>query len=572
MISQELLYTPTGVVRYTIPADTSLVDPLRKRFIDTISNGDLTEDELIQWKLVFSELVFNAICHGAKNDPAQSIDVEWSITQNAIIIAALDPGPGPPDGILNSPSLPVDSTSESGRGLFLIANFADELRPWRGPHGFRLEVLKHYPSQGLPLPSTPEMDSVFDELSSCYESLYVFHRLTENLIESGNLRDFISNSLSEFPSLHPLDRIYFQGSPTIPETIRNILSPADWFLDPNDGPPTMRALGTLTRETVWESFEDLARQNLDFPSLSTVGAGCVFPILAGDIHFGALIVLRPSTATDMRLRALGTLRTLADLCGIACANAHLSNIRDESQKDLRELEIAVGIQKALLPILPAPSSNRWLVSIHQESSLTIAGDYAIAKTDHAGNLVVAMIDVMGKGVSAALLASIFRTAFDMSLHIPSSSDILGTINRTLCNQLGNLGMFITCAIARVAADGKSLDHSSAGHCPTFFYRSDGSRTFLQPSGPPLGILPDIRYTGDHFALDGGERIVFVTDGCYEWDRHDQDFGWERFVEHMDHNRTSPHQELWTRIRDRIRTEHGANLEDDCTLVTLDILQ
>lgn len=571
MSSHELLHTPAGVVRYSIPADPALVAPLRQRFIDTISNGELTENELVQWKLVFSELVFNAIFHGAKNDPAQVINVEWSITQDAIILAARDPGAGPPDEALDSPSLPADPTSESGRGLFILANFADELRPWRGPLGFCLEVLKYYPGQGLQLPGDPEIDSILDELSSCYESLSVFHRLTGNLIESANLRDFIGSALDEFLSLHPLDRIFFLGAPTLPETIRGILGTANWFLDQNDADPTLKSLGTLTRETVWESFEDLVRQNPDFQSLRSVGAGCVFPIVAGGIHFGALVALRKPTVTESKRRALGTLRTLADLCGIACANAYLSNIRDESQKNLRELEIAVEIQKALLPILPAPVSNRWLVSIYQESSLTIAGDYAIAKTDPAGNLVVAMIDVMGKGVSAALLASIFRTAFEMSLHISTSAGILETINRTLCNQLGSLSMFITCAIARVSADGKSLDHSSAGHCPTFFYLADGSRTFLQPSGPPLGIIPEIVYTGDHAALAGGERLVFVTDGCYEWDRRDEDFGWQRFVEHMDQSRASPPPELWTHLRDRIRNPHGANLEDDCTIVTLDIL-
>ncbi len=572
MSYQELLAPPIGVVRYTIPADTSMVGPLRKRFIDSISNGELSEADLAQWTLVFSELVFNAIFHGAKNNISSCINVEWSITQNAIILGALDPGQGPSDEALRSPSLPVDPTSESGRGLFILFNFADDLRAFRGEKGFFLEVVKFYPSQGLPLPGNPEIDSVIDELSSCYESLSVFHRLTENLIESGNLRDFIGSSIDEFLSLHPLDTIFFLGSSTLPETVQQVLSTANWFLDQNDADPTLKTLGTLTRETVWESFEDLTRQNINFKSLRSVGAGCVFPIVAGGIHFGALIALRKRTVSTVQRRSLGTLRTLADLCGIACANTHLSNIRDESQKDLRELEIAVEIQKALLPILPAPVSDRWHVSINQESSLTIAGDYAIARTDATGNLVVAMIDVMGKGVSAALLASIFRTAFEMSLNIPSSSQILDTMNQTLCGQLGDLSMFITCAIARISADGKHLDHSSAGHCPTFFYKADGSRHFLHPSGPPLGILPEASYSSDVAPLHGGERLVFITDGCYEWDRRDEDFGWHRFVEHMDENRTSTPQQLWSQVRERIRTEYGATLEDDCTLITLDILK
>lgn len=572
MNSATSLLPPIEVVRYTIPADNSLVEPLCQRFITTISNGELPDSDLDSWRSVFHELVVNAIGHGAKNDPAQSVDVEWSITRNAIILSTQDPGQGIPDSVLFSPQLPSDPLAESGRGIFIIANNVDEIRPWHGPNGFRLEVLKYYPTDGLPLPSNPDLDDVLDELSSTYECLTAFHRLTGNLIISANLREFIGSSLEEFLSLHPLDRIFFLGAPTLPESIRDILRSAHWFMDQQDADPTLRCLGALTSETVWENFDDLARQNVDVHSLRSVGAGCVFPIVAGDIHFGALIALRKPAVTESKSRSLGTLRTLSDLCGIACANSYLSHVRDESHKNLHELEIAVNIQKALLPILPSPVSQQWSVSIYQESSLTIAGDYAIAKTDADGNLVLAMIDVMGKGVSAALLASIFRTAFEMSLHLPSSSTILETINNTLCKQLGDLTMFITCAIARVSADGSSLDHASAGHCPTFFYQADGSRSFFQPSGPPLGILPDITYALDRVTLRGGERFFFVTDGCYEWDRLDHDSGWQHFVEHMDHKRTVPSDQLWTDLLDRIHNAYGPSLEDDCTIITLDILK
>lgn len=565
----EALPAATGIVRYEISADPAAVPPLRQQFIETISNGELSETEITRWKLVFSELAFNAIVHGASGDPARRVSVEWCITENSIVLGTRDPGEGPPDELLDAPPLP-DPTAESGRGLFLIASFADELRRWRGPAGFLLEVVKHYPRQGLPLPGNPELDAVLDELSSCYESLSAFHQLTENLIESTNLREFIQDSLEGFMALHPHDRIFIQGAPSIPETIRRTLGPAPWFLDPDDASHTLKELGSLTRETVWESFEDLERQRLHFQSLRAVGAGCVFPIVTGGTHFGAMIVLRKNTAPHMRFRSLGTLRTLADLCGIACANAHLTQIRDAAQRDLRELEIAVDIQKSLLPILPAPVSDAWSVFIRQESALTVAGDYAIARTDPDGNLVAAIIDVMGKGVSAALLASIFRTAFEMSLHISSAAGILETINRTLCHQLGDLTMFITCAVARIPADGSALDHASAGHCPTFLYQKNGPPLLLEPSGPPLGIFADSRYTGESLPLHGGERVIFVTDGCYEWDRHERALSWDKFVERMNEDRALPAPDLWHRIRGRSRAAGHSTLEDDCTLLTIDI--
>lgn len=565
-----VLPNPSEAKRYALPADRYMVEPLRDLFIQEISQSNVPESDLNQWKLVFNELVFNAIFHGAKEDPKATIGVEWSLLKDAVFLSAQDPGQGPPESSLINPTLPEDPAAESGRGLFILSEFADEFHYWRGSSGFRLEIVKKYPGLGESMKMDPVLERTLEELSSCYESLSVFHRLTVNLIESSNLRKFIDDSLNEFLALNPLDRILFQGSPNIPETTRSTLHNAAWFLDPNDAGIALKSLGSLTRETVWESREDLIRQNLNVEALHSVGAGCVFPILAGDIHFGALVVLRKPSPTAIQFRSLGTLRTLADLCGIACANAHLSSIRDESQRDLRELEIAVDIQKALLPIEESPPSRYWKVSIHQDSSLSIAGDYAIAKTAPDGTLVIAMIDVMGKGVSAALLASIFKTAFSLALHLPTSADILNTINRCLCEQLGSLTMFITCAIARVSPDGKKLDHASAGHCPTFLYASDGARSFIEPSGPPLGILPDMEYQNDIFDLSGRERLVFITDGCYEWDRKDESQGWPRFVEFIDSHLTSPSQVMWSDLRHRIQAHCGNDLEDDCTFLTLDI--
>lgn len=558
-----------GVTRHTLPAEIARVAPLRAAFMETLSSGALPETELHRWELVFQELLVNAICHGAKEDASKTVSIEWCVGHDSITLASTDPGPGPSDEQMENPPLP-DPESLSGRGLLIIAGFADSLRWWRGPAGFRLEVVKNYPALALPLPGNPELDSVLDELSSCYESLSVFHRLTESLIESGNLRDFIDRSLSEFISLHPHDRLFILGAATIPPAIRTTLSPAIWYVDADDSGLTLRTLGSFARETVWESSEDLARQHPANPPLRTLSAGCVFPIVAGDIHFGSLVVLRKPTAPETRFRSLGTLRTLADLCGIACANAHLTGIRDATQRELREFEIAVDIQKSLLPIIPPPVSPQWQVSIHQESALTIAGDYAIARIDPAGNLAIAIIDVMGKGVSAALLASVFRTAFEMSLHIPSSGGMLETINRTLCTQLGDLTMFITCAIARLDAATRTLDHASAGHCPTFLYDSSGDRTFLRPSGPPLGILADSSYVSESIPLRGGERAVFITDGCYEWDRSGSDSGWENFIAFIDSHRATPAIDLWNDLRNRIHTHPGAALDDDCTLLTLDI--
>jgi serine phosphatase RsbU (regulator of sigma subunit) len=87
----------------------------------------------------------------------------------------------------------------------------------------------------------------------------------------------------------------------------------------------------------------------------------------------------------------------------------------------------------------------------------------------------------------------------------------------------------------------------------------------------LGIIAEASYQDDTVELQGGERFVFITDGCYEWARTEADTGWEPFIQLMDQHRTTTAIGLWEHLRSHIREHHGNELEDDCTLIILDIL-
>ncbi|MDB6076807.1 MAG: phosphoserine phosphatase RsbU/P [Akkermansiaceae bacterium] len=563
---------PADVTRYRIPADAELVGPLRDQFATALSAANISEAEVRSWLLTFNELVFNAIRHGASGVPNAEVTIEWCFEEDVIRLATEDPGPGPPDSMLRNPTLPDDPLAESGRGLFLLHNFADELRPFRGHKGFRFEVMKRYPGMGRVMDLEPEMERALEELSICYESLSIFYRLAQNLQESSGLGAFISGALGDFVRMHPFQRVFLLGSVDMPATVFDALKKEPWFLNSEDAGRSMQAFAALKQECVWENPEELERRGIDPGALRHPSAGCAIPVNAGDMHFGSLVALRKSEGNSLNSGSLGILRTLSDLCGIACANSHLGQLRDQSQKKLGELEIAVEIQKSLLPILSPPVSSKWKIRIDHESSLQVAGDYAMAKTDSKGNLVTAIIDVMGKGVSAALLASIFRTTFELCLDRGTSAELLEAINAHLCSQLGDLTMFITCAIARVDAAGKTMDFSSAGHCRTLLYGKDGGRQLLEPSGPPLGLIPDMTYASETIPLRGGERMIFLTDGCYEWDRTTgAEAGWQRFLELADAYRGRPAGDFWVELMHRIHTASGPTPEDDCTLLTLDIL-
>jgi serine phosphatase RsbU (regulator of sigma subunit)/anti-sigma regulatory factor (Ser/Thr protein kinase) len=564
------LPAPGRTTRYMIPADVGLVSSVRTNFSTDLNAAQLSEAERQAWLLSFNELVFNAIIHGAGSDPDKEVRIEWNMTESAVFLATEDPGPGPEEHRLSHPSLPEDPLAESGRGIFMLADFADQMRYFRGPKGFRLEIEKKHPGIGRQLDLDPEMERTLEELSTCYESLSIFYRLAQNLQESAELGKFIGGALDDFIRLHPFQTVFLLGSDRMPESVFQSLKEEAWFLDPKLADHTLTTLCDLQQEVTWDHVSDLRHVGIESHS-NRLNPGCALPVTAGDLHFGCLVALRTSSQDSLHSRSLGILRTLSDLCGIACVNTHLRQIRDQSQKELGELAAAVEIQKALLPILPSPTSDKWNVGIFHQPSLKVAGDYAIARRDHAGNLVTAIIDVMGKGVSAALLSSIFRSTFELCVDTQTSAKLLEIINRHLCNQLGNLTMFITCAIIRLDRDGKTMDFASAGHCKTIVQPSDAESYLLEASGPPLGIMDDSSYTSELIHLEGGERIVMLTDGCYEWDRaQDTLAGWQNFFEHCEKFRKQEPSVIWDELMTRIAGGNPITLEDDCTLLTIDI--
>lgn len=565
MISLE----PAEVHRHTFPADRGKVRAVRDQFINMLTESPLDQREIDGWRLAITELAFNAVSHGAKDNPDKEVTIEWTFDRDSVRVISEDPGEGPPDHRILNPKLPDDPLSESGRGLYILNEFVDEMKHWRSPHGFRIELVKNYPGMGRIRGIASESEPILEELAASYESLAIFYRLAQNLQEVSDLGRFVSDALENFRRLHPFDRVFLLSTENAPNSFRETLSEQDWFLDYHDSEPIFHPLSEVDKETVWETPNDLEFLGLGEDYHLGHTPGCILPVSVEEVRFGTLIALRKPNHGSIHSRSLSILRTLADLCGISCTNLYLRNVRTKAQRDLRDFEIAVGIQKSLLPIIQPPTSDHWDAQIRQTSSLSVAGDYATARLDSDGNLVLAIIDVMGKGVSAALLASVFRTAFELLSSEAPVNRLLDLINRTLIKQLGDMTMFITAAVARYNPTTQVIEHASAGHCPTILLTPDGKTNCLSPSGPPLGITPDPGYENDIIHTKGGERLFFVTDGCYEWDREgSDDAGWQKLVDFIEERRDEPVESIWEQLDEKVTEASGGKPDDDCTLVTL----
>lgn len=552
--------------RMVVPADVARIPDLRSRFIEYLEGLEIRLDTIEGWKLCATEAVTNAIVHGSERNPEKSIVVEWWSEGDAVRFAVADSGSGPPESLTRQPTLPED-LAESGRGLFIMDAFADEVRHWRSEKGYRLELARRVNSSKR-LASNPEMERVLDELSSCYEGLSLFYRLGENLIAMENIARFVEQCMEDVLLAHDYNFFGVQTHPEIPESLSSQLAGIS-YVNPDES--LTAALAQLLRnpeEIIWD--ESGVSAELPRKLTARCGAGCLLPIQSGGAVYGVLIAAHQEGERAILAAELNNLRTLSDIFGIAFSRMHLQEIRDAQQQSLRELEIATQIQKQLLPISEPPQSTKWEMIIHRLSALEIAGDFAEAVFDSEGNLVMTVIDVMGKGVSAALLAIIYRTALNQILKTPQPlPETLRNINRTLCEQLGDMTMFVTCSLVRVSSDCRYLEHVNAGHCPTIILDAQGEVRQIGASGPPLGLFLDSEYTTDRIELTGRESLLIVTDGCYEWSLGEEIFGWDAFRDFAVAQIKENPRLLWEHLQ-QLSKEKGSSdlktLNDDETLL------
>ena len=140
-----------------------------------------------------------------------------------------------------------------------------------------------------------------------------------------------------------------------------------------------------------------------------------------------------------------------------------------------------------------------------------------------------MGDVSGKGVSAALVASVLQGILYSQLTDGSSlTEAVESVNRFFCSR--GSGRYATVIVSRLYPDGH-LEFVNCGHVAPFLISGE-SVTQLEIEGSlPLGLVPEAKYdNGSKLILQPGDRFLVVTDGVLEaYNAHEEMFGLERLT-------------------------------------------
>jgi sigma-B regulation protein RsbU (phosphoserine phosphatase) len=178
-----------------------------------------------------------------------------------------------------------------------------------------------------------------------------------------------------------------------------------------------------------------------------------------------------------------------------------------------ELAIARRVQVSLMPTLP----NRlgpWAVAVAYEPARVVGGDFynLHEAPDRPGTLRLAIADVTGKGITAALLMAfaraILRAAADNS---DGPAEALRRANRVFSRDVRS-GLFLTAFMAELEPSGE-VRFASAGHEPPLLRRARTGRvTALPEGGPMLGLVDEIDPPEGRIRLEPGDLLLAYTDG------------------------------------------------------------
>jgi hypothetical protein len=235
-----------------------------------------------------------------------------------------------------------------------------------------------------------------------------------------------------------------------------------------------------------------------------------------------------------------------------------------------DLEVARQIQFGLLPFEPFEKDGVSIATAMRPAN-TVGGDYFDVIELGDGRLAIAVGDVAGKGMPAALLMALLqgslRTLLSAGLR---GEELVAKLNAHLCSNIPS-NRLITLFYAELDPAAGRLRYVNAGHNPPFLLAFGHPPARLAATAMALGITTDAEFAQMTVELDNGDRLVLYTDGVTEAeDPQDREYGEARLVAWLQANRDQPGRRLIDGVVAEV-LEHcgGVRPRDDMTLMCLD---
>ncbi len=244
--------------------------------------------------------------------------------------------------------------------------------------------------------------------------------------------------------------------------------------------------------------------------------------------------------------------------------------RDKLVSLQRELDVASQMQQSILPT-QFPRGDDFEVSGNMEPARNVGGDFFDVVLLDDGQIGLAIADVSGKGVPAALFMMSSRTLLKGSaIGLTEPGKVLREVNNLLAED-NESAMFVTVLYAVYNPATGHLSYANGGHNLPVVFHSDGSCTVLPyTEGLALAVLSGVEFVEGELTLAPGDTLVLYTDGVTEaMDAENEEFGMQRlqaaFAGGAPQSAEAANEKVFAAVREFVA---GAPQSDDITCLTL----
>jgi sigma-B regulation protein RsbU (phosphoserine phosphatase) len=220
-------------------------------------------------------------------------------------------------------------------------------------------------------------------------------------------------------------------------------------------------------------------------------------------------------------------RAVASQCAVAITNAKLYAEAIEGQRVAEQMRLAGIVQRRMIPE-KAPLMAGLDIAAAYIPCFDVGGDLYDFLQISQDCIVVAIADVMGKGIPAAITMSMLRgavRAYTDTEHTEQTiRGVISKLNKMACSECRD-GEFVSLFYATIDVKDMAITYCNCGHEPTVLIRN-GRMIELQKGGFVLGIEAQAEYEIETLRLEEGDCLLFYTDGLIDAANFDGEF-WGR---------------------------------------------
>ncbi len=317
-------------------------------------------------------------------------------------------------------------------------------------------------------------------------------------------------------------------------------------------------------------------------TLQATGARIAVPLRTKREIIGVLLLGQPLGREEYSSTEKQVLRNCAEQFALMIENARLMDRVVEQEKLRRDLALAAEVQKRLLPEHPPEAGVAQLAAVSLPAR-SVGGDYYdfLDVGDH--RIGIALADIAGKGIAAALIMSVVQASLRI---LSTEGDIslpqLAARMNNFLHRSTKSNSYATFFYAEIDEASRRLHYVNAGHNPPYLLRSNNVHSTgstdnseiqeLATGGSVIGLFPQMSYQEAAIDLRSGDVLIIFTDGVTEaLNPKEEEFGEERLKELLQQLVHLPVQEISARISEELKNWiKDAAQHDDLTFIVMKV--